>query len=119
MNEWAWVKELGIAGLIFVPFFFLLRWLLQEVKLILERETAERNLWAAIIRGFQDNISEHTLQAKVFHESVIEAHRFQREEHKEMIITLGRINGYTHVGKTGPQGEQGPPGERGQDGRTL
>lgn len=99
--EWNWVKDLGTAGLIFIPFFFLLRWLLQEVKLILEREVAERNQWAGIIRGFQDSINEHTLQSKTFHDSVAEAHRQQRLEHEKMIANLGeqgqvlkRINGY-------------------------
>jgi hypothetical protein len=111
MPELGWMKDLGVAGLIFVPFFFLLRWLLQEVKLILERESIERKDWQVIIRGFQDCLNSHTAQAQAFHESVAEAHRFQREEHKEMIATLGRINGYTHIGKTGEQGIQGIPGK--------
>ena len=101
MSEWTWIKDLGVAGLIFIPFLFLLRWVLAEMKLILEREFTERNQWAGIIRGFQDSINEHTAQAKIFSEGVVEAHRFQRAEHEKMIDNLdeqgkvlARINGY-------------------------
>ena len=65
-----------------------------------------------------------------FTTTVNEAHKFQREEHKEQInalkdiplvlkeitTTLGRINGYTHEGPRGEKGERGKQGEQGEHG---
>jgi hypothetical protein len=94
LMDLSWIEKLGMTGLIFVPFFFLLKWVLAEVSKILIREHEERKAWSDIIKGFQECINEHTASAKTFHDQVSEAHKFQREEHKEMIMALGRINGY-------------------------
>jgi len=107
---WKIIGEYGLAGGIFVLLFFVLKWILEEVKKILERESRERTEWAEIIRGFQNALSEHTANAQSFHEEVKEAHRYQREEHikfgesqnkvcqslGEVEKALGRINGYTN-----------------------
>lgn len=108
LNLWKIVAEYGLATGIFVLLFFIIKWILEEVKKILEREASERMEWAEIIRGFQVSLSEHTTSARAFHEEVKEAHRYQREEHlkiadnqntvcsslKEVEKALGRINGY-------------------------
>ena len=105
---WKLVGEYGLATGIFLLLFFIIKWILEEVKKILERESKERTEWAEIIRGFQNVLSEHTSSAKSFHEEVKEAHRYQREEHLkfseaqgkvcnslgEVEKALGRINGY-------------------------
>lgn len=122
-----WIKVLdsfGLAGLFGIAFvvlmFCIIKWTLDFVgKLInqyntdrenwLKQAIAERDNWLKAIDKQNDTWSLHTQQAKIFHELVNEAHKYQREEHtkmidilnsgisehKEMILTLGRINGYT------------------------
>ncbi len=85
---------IGMSVAILVMFFFLLKWVLKQQETILKDAKEERAIWQTITKGFQDAIHDHTASAKAFHEEVKEAHRFQREEHKEMITVLGRINGY-------------------------
>jgi len=90
--------EYGLIGLVVAALFFLIwRWSVWIMGWIRERDmqqAAERKAWADIIDRMNECWAAHTAQAKQFHDSVTEAHKFQREEHKEMIITLGRINGY-------------------------
>ena len=81
-------KELGFAGLIFIPFFFLLKWVLQEISKILVRECEERAKWLSLVQGFQQGLTEHTEQSN-------SAHSQMNKEHQQMIECLGRINGYT------------------------
>ena len=91
-------KEYGLVGLIMFAvialLFFVVKWTLQTTKEIMAQAARERETWQQALGNINDCIKEHTSQAKMFHEQVNEAHRFQREEHKEMIVTLGRINGY-------------------------
>ena len=105
---WKVVSEYGLATGIFLLLFFIIKWILEEVKKILEREAKERSEWAGIIQGFQRGLLEHTANAQAFHDEVKEAHRYQREEHlklaelqdttcrnmKEIEQALGRLNGY-------------------------
>jgi len=90
MPESALVKiivEYGLGLGIFIVFFFLLKWVLEEVKKILERDASERAKWLEIIQGFQKCITEHTEKAEFFHKQ-------SQKEHEQMIEVLGRINGY-------------------------
>lgn len=93
-------SEYGLLGLMIAAIIFLLfkiiMWTLATTKEILRQAATEREAW---ITAF----NEHTLQARAFHDEVKEAHKFQREEHKESLnnqkelaIILGRINGYKH-----------------------
>jgi len=68
-------------------FWKIIQHILKQQEVIMKMATEQNQHWQSVI-------SEHTASAKAFHEEVKEAHRFQREEHKEMITTLGRINGY-------------------------
>jgi len=85
-------KEFGLPGLIMFAvitlLFFVIKWTLSTTKEIMSQAAKERESW---IRA----LAEHTEQAKSFHAEVKEAHSYQREEHKEMIRCLGRINGWT------------------------
>lgn len=72
---------------ILIMFGWLLKWLLDTVK-------EERFAWKELINKLSKTIDEHTIQAREFHNNVNEAHRYQREEHKEMIQILGRMNGH-------------------------
>ena len=65
----------------------LIRHILDQQAQIMKMALEQNEHWQTVI-------NQHTHSAKSFHEEVKEAHRFQREEHKEMIATLGRINGY-------------------------
>lgn len=103
-------KELGVMAVVFVPFMFLLKWVLQEVSAILKRECEERKAWQEIINAFAVGQAQLMQEHRDFREQVGEAHKFQREEHKEMVqqqkettsqlkeitTAIGRINGYKH-----------------------
>lgn len=99
------VSELGLGAalsvMVFVAFFFLLKWVLKVSSDQLASMKEERETWNNIqsgfneeMRGIQDQIQTNILTSKAFFDTVSEAHKFQREEHKEMITSLGRINGY-------------------------
>ena len=99
MDSWmTFCREMGLgvtlALAVFAAFFFLLKWVLKASEKMLDRmHEQEIRAWT-VMDGYQKALQEHTAQAKDFHNSVNEAHKYQREEHKEMILTLGRINGY-------------------------
>jgi flagellar motility protein MotE (MotC chaperone) len=100
-------KEYGLLGLMCGSVIFLLflvvKWTLQTTKEIMNQSAKERECWRDTIEKVNKSIDDHSTQARMFHETVNDAHKFQRDEHKEMIkqlgeitITLGRINGYKH-----------------------
>ena len=106
MDGWmVFCREMGLgitlSIAVFTAFWFLLKWVLKASDSILTRMHEERQGWVKVQEGFieqmkllQEQIGVNMLTNKAFFESVVEAHRYQREEHKEMIATLGRINGY-------------------------
>jgi hypothetical protein len=124
----------GLAIALISILYLVVKHVLKSQDKILEMATTQNE-------GWQKAIGEHTAQAKQFHDSVIEAHRYQREEHKEgnnklieqsvmfanMIKliekisanldeqgkTLTRINGYTHEGPKGDKGDKGDKGSHG------
>lgn len=95
---------------VFVAFFFLLKWVLGASSDMLKQMAQERETWSKVQLGFTTQMQAINEQIKAtsviqqhFFEAVTEAHRFQREEHanmlanqKEIALTLGRINGYRH-----------------------
>ena len=91
----------ALSVAIFIAFFFLLKWVLGVSSEQLECMHRERQSWSEIQKGFieqmshvQDQINTNIVTSSAFYAAVQEAHRFQREEHKEMIASLSRINGY-------------------------
>jgi len=84
-------KEFGLIGIVFGAIFALLfiiiKWTLSTTKDILNQAAEERKSWIKAIE-------ERNTALKAFNDSVTEAHKYQREEHKQMIEVLGRINGY-------------------------
>jgi len=87
--EYALFKDIGIVAVVAIPFFFLIKWIAEEFKKQLERAHEQNKYWSEIINSFQKCITEHTEKADAFHKAV-------QEEHKQMIETLGRINGWTN-----------------------
>ena len=91
-------RELGLGVAlsiaVFVAFFFLLKWVLNQSSIQLKQMAEERLLWGEQLRQLNDQVRINMMTNKAFFDSVTEAHKFQREEHREMIKALGRINGY-------------------------
>ena len=90
--EWiSWMEKFGIGatmGLIICSFFFfILKWVLEQFKKELEENRKERVEYLTALNGIKQEMSEHNIRAKEFQCNV-------QAEHKEMITTLGRINGY-------------------------
>jgi hypothetical protein len=103
-------REYGLLGVVIFSvvtmFFFLLKWVLAQFKEELVNNRSERKDYLITLGKIREQIDEHNIRAKEFQCAV-------SLEHKEMILTLGRINGYTHKGEAG---ERGPRGERGEHG---
>jgi hypothetical protein len=100
-----YLAEMGLGNLlslcIFIAFFFLLKWVLNISGEQLKSMQQERETWAEIQQGFneemkgiQSQIKTNILTNQAFFQTVNDAHKYQREEHKEIALTLGRINGY-------------------------
>jgi hypothetical protein len=90
--DWLTVgKEFGLLGivitLISAGFWLLLKWTLQQFKVELDENRKERKEYLLILSGMKQEMVEHNLRAKEFQCNV-------QKEHNEMIVTLGRINGY-------------------------
>lgn len=115
MSSWfEFCREMGLgvtlAIAVFVAFFFLLKWVLKVSSDQLEsmakersQNAEERKTWIMAQESFikqmgalQTQMEANMATNRAFHDSVKEAHNFQRQEHKEMISALGRINGYNN-----------------------
>ena len=83
------IKDLGVVTVIALGLMFFIKWITAEFKALLLREASERERWQCIIEKFQETILIHTNKADEFHKATM-------EEHKNMIETLSRINGYKH-----------------------
>ena len=96
MHEFAQnAAQYGMAGVIFIGFIFVLQWVFKINAKLLDDMAGERKCNQEIMKGFSESIKENTQSSKDFQKQVDDAHKYQREEHKEMIASLGRINGYS------------------------
>lgn len=91
-------SEYGLLGLFMgVVLFMLFRmicWVMAFVKEQNDAHCKERQTWFEVISAIKQSIDIHNQNSIESRNSTAEAHKFQREEHKEMITILGRINGY-------------------------
>lgn len=98
MDWLTWVEKFGSTitfGLIIASmFFFLLKWVLEQSKVMLNQMANERASWLSTLKVINDQMLTIQQNNKLYYEQNNEAHKYQRDEHKEMIIVLGRINGY-------------------------
>ena len=100
------ITQFGFAGLIFIAFMFLLKWVLKhqdnilinQIK-ILDDAKLERVAWQTLFSSLKDCITSHVESTKADILQFKEADRFQREEHdkmleqhQNMIDTLVNIN---------------------------
>lgn len=109
---WQLFKDYGLLGLVVGGNIFLLflvvKWTLATTRDILNQAAKERESWVKAL-------TDHTIQAQRFHDSITEAHNYQRQEHQKLAenqangsqsialvcqalgqveSALGRINGY-------------------------
>jgi uncharacterized coiled-coil DUF342 family protein len=87
--DWTLVEKLGASIIIAVFFFLILKWVLEQFKTELVENRKERKEYLQTLAEIRTEMSDHNARAKEFHCNV-------QAEHKQMIETLGRINGYKH-----------------------
>jgi len=92
-------KEYGIMGIVIATVFFMLWrmivWVMEFVKTQNLQHADERKTWQITIMNINDNIHKVGQGIDEHRKADEERGRYIREEHKEMIASLGRINGYT------------------------
>lgn len=93
-------KEYGLLGLmcgaVITLLFLIVKWTLSTTKEILSQANSERECWRQTIatanqslQKICDCLDDHDKKAE-------ERGKYVREEHRQMIESLGRINGYKH-----------------------
>ena len=84
-------KEFGLLGVVVgsvvILLFFVIKWTLATTRDIMKQATEERKAWNETVNKVADRIDRHDEKAD-------ERAKYVREEHKQMIEILGRINGY-------------------------
>ena len=97
MPHIAW-EQYGIAGVVIGILFFILWriliWAMKWVDKQSEQHLKEREDWLVVMNGIRAAIELHNQSSIEARRQQSEAHDYQRSEHKEMIATLARINGY-------------------------
>lgn len=103
--DWGKFSEYGLLGLVIgaviVLLFFIVKWVLEHVKALLEQQAKEREAWCKVQEKQNETFQkvvvsiDQVVKALEKHdEKADERGKYVREEHKEMIASLGRINGY-------------------------
>lgn len=94
-------KEYGFIGLIVGVLFFivwrLLVWVMAFVKDIIKDQKEERTAWLYRLEKQSDLINKILSSVDDHDKRADERGRFVRDEHKQMIEILGRINGYKNT----------------------
>lgn len=84
-------REFGLLGITVIAvaaaLFCLLKWVLEQFKTELTENRKERKEYLETLGDIRKDICEHNIRAKEFQNNV-------QLEHKEMITTLSRINGW-------------------------
>jgi len=93
-TAWQIFAQFGLAGIIFGGFLLVLNWVFGVNHKILDNMEKERMSYQTILDGFNENLRENRAFNQTYHKQMEEQHKAQHEEHKEMIVILGRINGY-------------------------
>ena len=85
---WESFGLLGVViGGVLTMFFFIIKWVLAQFKSELEGNRKERADYLATLAQLRTEIAEHNVKAREFSANV-------QSEHREMIVCLGRINGF-------------------------
>lgn len=94
VSVWDKLAQFGMSGIIFGGFLLVLKWVFDVNGKLLTDMAEERRVSAELKKGFTENIKEISVATQAFQLTVEDCHRCQREEHREIIKSLGRINGY-------------------------
>jgi hypothetical protein len=76
-----------VIGGVLTMFFFIIKWVLAQFKCELEGNHKERSEYLSALAQLRAEMSEHNARAREFSAST-------QSEHREMIVCLGRINGF-------------------------
>lgn len=86
-------QDYGLIGIVMTAFItflgFIIKWILGQFKIELEANRIERKDYLDALHAIRTEVTEHNIRSKECWMNV-------NAEHKEMIQTLGRINGYKH-----------------------
>lgn len=97
---WAKFAEYGIVGVVIGVLFLILWKMLVWVMAFIREErahhAAEREGWLAQLKILSEIMYKTCISIDEHDKRADERGRYVREEHKEMITILGRINGYKH-----------------------
>jgi hypothetical protein len=97
-NLWTKFSEYGLIGLIIGILFFILWriivWVMGFVKYIQKQQSEERASWLNSLGKHNDILNKISASIDEHDKRADERGRYVREEHKEMITILGRMNGY-------------------------
>ena len=95
---WAKLTEYGLAGVVIGILFYIIIKILIWVMAWMDKQSLqhfeERKSWLEIMNGIKSSMDLHNQSSIEARRQSAEAHDYQRQEHKEMIEVLGRINGY-------------------------
>ncbi len=96
MPHFDWTQY-GIAGLVIGVLFFILWrmliWVMKWVDKTNDQHNSERCMWLKTLDTLNASIQLHNQGSIEARRATEEAHKYQREEHKEMVGVLLRING--------------------------
>ena len=92
--DWVgWVEKVGIVAALSMVvcsmLFFVLKWMVKQFSEELAGNRRERADYICILDRLTNAINTHNERSKEFQANVT-------LEHREMISSLGRINGYKH-----------------------
>jgi len=92
--------QYGIAGAVIAILFYILWrmliWVMKWVDKQAEQHASERKTWQEIQTKTNSTLDRICSGIERHDEKADERGKFVREEHKQMIEVLGRINGYKH-----------------------
>lgn len=101
-NVWSKFGEYGLIGVIIGVLFFILWrilvWVMAFVKDIQKQQSEERSAWLGTLNKHNDTLNKIYSSIEEHDKRADERGKFVREEHREMIASLGRINGYKNNG---------------------
>ena len=91
-------KAYGLIGIMIGAVIFILWkmivWVMEFVKIQHQQHADERKTWQTTIMNINDNIHKVGQGIDEHRKADEERGRYIREEHKEMIASLSRINGH-------------------------
>lgn len=97
-NLWGKFSEYGLIGVIIGILFFILFkmliWVMAFVKDIQKQQSEERTSWLCSLNKHNDLITKISSSIDDHDKRADERGSYVRQEHKEMMQVLARINGY-------------------------